>query len=83
MKRLTDAELLRFFGLSAMDGPRARDIKSFRRWMDTVKPLIQEESVFLQLTDDLVSPRRSDEVGFLEEGIEQMVRKTGIGRKVR
>ena len=51
--------------------------------MDTFKPLIQEESVFLQLTDDLISPRRSDEVGFLEEGIERMARKTGIGRRVR
>lgn len=83
MKRLTDEELFRFFQLSALDGPRARDIKSFRRWMDAIKPLIQEESVFLQFTDDLVSPHRSDEVGFLEEGIERMVRKTGIGMRVR
>ena len=82
VKRLIDAELFRFFQLSAMASPRARDIESFRRWMATFKPLIQEESVFLQLTDDLVSPRRSDEVGFLEEGIERLVRKTGVGRKV-
>lgn len=83
MKRLTDAELFRFFQLSALDAPRARNIRSFRRWMDTFKPLIQEESVFLQLKADFVSPRRNDEVGFLEEGIERVVRKTGIGRKVR
>ena len=81
-KRCKDAELFRFFQLSALDVPRAQDIKSFRRWMNAVKPLIQEESVFLEHTDDLVSPRRSDEVGFLEEGMERMVRKTGIGMRV-
>ncbi|KAL9610413.1 MAG: hypothetical protein Q9167_004868 [Letrouitia subvulpina] len=76
-----DMELLRFFQLSALSVPRAQNINSFRRWMETVKPLIQEESIFLQLTDDLVSPYRNDEAGFLEEGIEQLVRKTGIGRR--
>ncbi|KAL8920335.1 MAG: hypothetical protein Q9208_006306 [Pyrenodesmia sp. 3 TL-2023] len=76
-----DAELFRFFQLSALDAPRVRNIKSFKRWMDTFKPLIQEESGFLQLNADLVSPRRNDEVGFLEEGIERVVRYTGIGRR--
>ena len=51
--------------------------------MGNIKSLIEVESGFLQPTDDLVSPHRSDEIVFLEEGIERMVRKTGIGKKVR
>ncbi|KAI4179165.1 MAG: hypothetical protein LQ346_007253 [Caloplaca aetnensis] len=76
-----DGELFRFFQLSALHAPRERNIQSFTRWMNAFKPLIQEESAFLQINADLVSPRRNDEVGLLEESIERVVRKTGIGRR--
>lgn len=78
----TDEDILRYVQLVALDSPRDRDIASFRRWMDAVKPLIKDESRFFSFTDDLVTVHQDHETGVLEEAVERMVRKTGIGRTV-
>lgn len=48
-----------------------------------MKPLIEPETQFLKFTDDFITTDRDFEEGLLEEGIETIARKYGIGNKVR
>ncbi len=81
--KIIDDDLVRFFKLSAMDAPKDENVSSFTRWMDAVKPLIEDESNFLRFTDDFVTVSREGEDGFLEEAVERFVRKSGMGQNVR
>ena len=80
---IIDDDLVRFFKLCAMNSPKDENVSSFTRWMDAVKPLIEDESNFLRFTDDFVTVKREGEDGFLEEAVERFVRKSGMGQNVR
>ena len=66
-----------------MNAPKDENVASFTRWMDAVKPLIEDESNFLRCKDDFVTVTREGEDGFLEEAVERFVRKSGMGQNVR
>ena len=80
---IIDDDLVRFYKLCAMNEPKDENVSSFTRWMDAVKPLIEDESNFLRFTDDFVTAKREEEDGFLEEAVERFVRKSGMGQNVR
>lgn len=66
-----------------MNTPTDESVASFTKWMDAVKPLIEKESQFFKVSHDLVTTIQEGEEGFLEEGVERIVRKYGIGESVR
>lgn len=78
-----DNDLERFFNLCTMNTPTDENVASFTKWMDAVKPLIEGESQFFKSSDDLITTIRDAEEGFLEEGVESIVRRSGIGQSVR
>lgn len=51
--------------------------------MDAVKPLIKDETRFLGHTEDFITVTRDMEDGFLEEGVEKIARRYGLGDKGR
>ena len=74
---------MRFLKLSSTNRPLEGSVDSLARWMDAVKPLIQDESKFLAFPDDLVTVPREAEYSFLEETIEWLVRRSEVGTDVR
>jgi hypothetical protein len=66
-----------------MNTPTDENVASFTKWMDAVKPLIEVESQFFKSSDDLVTSTREEEAGSLEEGVEKIVRRCGLGQCVR
>ena len=77
-----DDDLMRYFKLSTTNAPTDEGILSFTKWMNAVKPLIQDESGFVEQTHDFVTVPREIEDGFLEDGLEKLVRKYGVGQNV-
>lgn len=77
-----DEDLLRYCELAKLDRPRDRDVVSFNKWMEAVKPLIEIESTFAQHRDDLVTIDQDIESGLLERGIELFSQRTGIVQSV-
>ncbi|OTA53990.1 hypothetical protein K449DRAFT_469683 [Hypoxylon sp. EC38] len=75
-----DDDLDRFFKQYAYHEPTPRSLQSFRGWMDFTKPLIEPEATFIQSTD-FVSPPPKVEEGCLEELVEILARKSGIGNE--
>ena len=77
-----DDDLLCFLKLCDMNAPTEKDVSSFTRWMNAVKPLVEDESKFIGCTDGFVTATREVEDGFLEEAVERFVRKSGLGQNV-
>jgi hypothetical protein len=63
--------------------PREDNVASFLKWMDAVKPLIKDDTRFLEHTEDFVTVARDVEDGFLEEVVEKFARRYGLDDKVR
>ena len=57
-------------------------MESLKKWMSAVKPLIKEETRFLDEPDDFVTMQRDIEVGALELIVENIARKSRIGNMV-
>jgi hypothetical protein len=77
-----DEDLLRYCQLATLDRPRSRDVASFNKWMDAVKPLIRAESTFSKHVNDLVTIKQNIESGSMEYAIEMLSQRTGIARSV-
>jgi hypothetical protein len=77
--REQDKDLIRYLQLCSAGRPRHANLKSLKRWMKAVKPLIKEETRFLDTPDDFVTIQRDVEEGALELIVEKFARKSKIG----
>jgi hypothetical protein len=78
-----DDDLHRFFRSCCYNPPSHDNIRSFSRWMESEKPLIEPETEFLKHGDDFVTPDRDVDESFLEDAVEKFARKYGVGERVR
>ncbi|KAM7183837.1 hypothetical protein V8F33_013333 [Rhypophila sp. PSN 637] len=79
--RAYDDDVHRFFRLCCYMAPSYDNIRSFSRWMDSEKPLIEPETEFLKNEDDFMAPDRDVDESFLEEAVEKFARKYGVGNR--
>lgn len=77
-----DDDVIRYFQLCSFNAPRQDNFESIQRWMMSVKPLIKEETRFLEHPDDMVTAQRDFEDGTLEHMVERLARQSTLGNKV-
>ncbi|KAH7069403.1 hypothetical protein FB567DRAFT_598715 [Paraphoma chrysanthemicola] len=77
-----DKDLLRYLQLSSARRPRPANLESLKKWMKAVKPLIREETRFLDQSEDFVTIERDVEEGALEFMVEKFARTSRIGNLI-
>jgi hypothetical protein len=77
-----DEDLIRYFQLCSFAKPRHDSVESLGRWMAAVKPLIKDETRFLEHPADFVTIQKDVEDGALEKFVERSARSLGLGNKV-